>query len=194
MKIKKLMSLLLCALCLTACAEFPPIKEPVPAEEQKVIAPPEGGWTAEEIMSVAYMDGVQLEYPLTLRSLGSGVILSTFSDNDGEKMYLLEDASDSTYFVPGTFYADVKFDNDISRITADDPIAYIGLYADKCTVNGINTYSAPDDVVKALGEPDLVTSSGEIQKIYSYNDKESGETLMKAVFNGDKLLRIEIDL
>lgn len=197
MKIKKFIPLLLATACLTACAEIPPVREPVPAEQQKTVAPPENGWTAEELMSVSYMGNIQLEYPLTLRSLGAGVSLTDImwsGEGENDRAYFIVDASDSNAVLLGTIFADADFGKDISQITADDPMTKILLYGEHFSVNGIKRDSSSDDVIKAFGEPDSITANGEIQKIYSYNDSESGDKVMTVVLNYDKVLRIEVGL
>lgn len=197
MKLKKLIPLIAVALTLSACAQIPPIKETVPPEQQKIIAPPEDGWTAEKLMSVSYIEDIQLEYPLTLRSLGAGVSLTDImysGEEENDRAYFLEDASDSNAVLLGTIYAQVKFGKDISQLTADDPMTEIIFYNEHYSLNGIKDDSSADDVIKAFGEPDLITENGDIQKIYSYNDSESGEEFMTVVLNNDKVFRIEVEL
>lgn len=91
MKMKNFFAVIMCAFCFTACADIPPVRETVPEEEQTVIAPPEDGWTAEELMSVSYFDGIRLSYPLTLRDLGSAYgIAFDFEDDNGNTAYCIE--------------------------------------------------------------------------------------------------------
>lgn len=197
MKIKKLIPLLLAAVCLTACAQIPPVKETVPPEQQKIIAPPDEGWTADELMSVAYLNGIQLEYPLTLRSMGSGVSLTDtefFSDNEDSTSYILCDADDSSSLLLGTLLADVDFGKEYSQITVDDPAVNIIFYNEFFSVNGIKKESSADDVIKAFGEPDMITENEYRRKIYSYNDSKSGDEFMTVVLNDDKVLTIEVKL
>ncbi|MBP0956007.1 MAG: hypothetical protein J5997_01420 [Oscillospiraceae bacterium] len=197
MKVKKLIPLIAAALTLSACAQIPPIKETVPPEQQKIIASPEGGWTAEELMSVSYIEDIQLEYPLTLRSLGAGVSLTDImcsGEEENDRAYFLEDDSDSNAVLLGTIYAQVKFGKDISQLTADDPMTEIMFSNEHCSVNGIKRGSSSDDMIKAFGEPDMITENGDMQKIYSYNDSKSGDEFMTVVLKDDKVLRIEVKL
>ena len=202
MKIKKIVSLILCALALTACADIPPVKEPVPAEQQKIVAPPRDGWTAEELMSVSYIGGIQLEYPLTLRKMGSGISISNFielsGDDENSRKYFLDNATSPDSVLFGTTYGSVKYDKEYSQITADDSIRALSLYGEHFSVNGIKTDSSPDDVVKALGEPDSISENDEYSDIrvikYNYCEKNSGEEFIEVVFKSDKVLRIDVEL
>lgn len=42
--------------------------------------PPEGGWTIEELMSVTYLCGKQLTYPLTMEYLGEDFSIDETSE------------------------------------------------------------------------------------------------------------------
>ncbi|MGN0636834.1 MAG: hypothetical protein ACI4J0_00550 [Huintestinicola sp.] len=198
MKIHKLIPLLLAAVCFTACAQIPPVKDIVPTEQQKTVAPPEDGWTAEKIMSVSYIGGNQLEYPLTLRSLGAGVSLTDImwsGEDENERAYFLEDASDSSAVWIGTTYAEVEFGKEYSQITADDPMTKIMFYGEEFSVNGIKKNASADDVVKAFGDPDNITEVGKVRTIYAYSDRESGEEFMTVALDNDKkVLSINVDL
>lgn len=177
MKIKKLIPLLFAAVCLTACAQIPPVKETVPEEQQKTIAPPEGGWTAEELMSVTYFDGIELCYPLTLRDLGSAYFYSDFpegTDERGKRIHHLEKElllSSGVYFTvnePG------------EKLTADSRIDYLQTYV--FAVNGLSANDTESEIEKALGKPDSIEDKDD-KLLYCYTDRESGKDLMEITVN-----------
>lgn len=177
MKIKKLIPLLFAAACLTACAQIPPVKEPVPEEQQKTIAPPEDGWTAEDLISVTYFDGIELYYPLTLRDLGSAYFYSDFpegTDERGKRIHHLEKElllSSGVYFTvnePG------------EKLTADSRIDYMQTYV--FAVNGLSANDTESEIEKALGKPDSIEDKDD-KLLYCYTDRESGKDLMEITVN-----------
>lgn len=179
MKIKKLIPLLFAAVCLTACAQIPPVKEPVPEEQQKTVAPPEDGWTAEELLSVTYFDGIELCYPLRLRDLGSAYALDkSWLNMQGRRVYpLIGDSFSSVHC------AYVFFDHDEEKASADDEIMALSLYSDNFSVNKLNIYSTEADVEKILGTPDEINDDDAFNKRYYFCDSETGEDLL-CVFVG----------
>lgn len=187
MKIKKLILPLLCAACLSACADIPPVKEPVPIEQQVIITPPEGGWTAAELMSHSYLNGIQLEYPLTMRSLGSGFsimgLFSTFEDTSPESddiWYYIEynDPENIEYIVMSPVSASLTYGSDDKEPTADDPIKKLNFYSENISVNGVRYSTPEEDIEKLLGKPDEVLENGDYFMDYIYKDRESGKELI----------------
>lgn len=177
MKIKKLIPLLLAAVCLTACAQIPPVKEPVPEEQQKTVAPPEGGWTAEELMSVTYFDGIELCYPLTLRDLGSEYSCSTYTvgANEGRPEYVLMKENGAVY--EEATYGYILFESEGRDINADSKISY--LFSVHFNINGISMNTPAAEIEKALGAPDSITVTEDNISCYLYTDRETGKELMK---------------
>lgn len=177
MKIQKLIPLLLAAACLTACAEIPPVRDTVPEEQQKTVAPPENGWTAEELMSVSYLDGIEMSSSLTLRDLGSAYFYSDFpegTDERGKRIHHLEKElllSSGVYFTvnePG------------EKLTADSRIDYMQTYI--FTVNGLSAEDSEAEIEKALGKPDRITDEDD-KRLYYYTDRENGNDLLEITVN-----------
>lgn len=177
MKIKKLIPLLFAAACLTACAQIPPVKEPVPTEQQKTVAPPENGWTAEELMSVTYFDGIELCYPLTLRDLGPEYCCSTYTvgANEGRPEYVLMKENGAVF--EEVSYGYIFFGSDGSEINADSKISY--LLSEHFIINGISMNTPAAEIEKALGAPDSIVDANDNISHYIYTDSETGKDLMK---------------
>ena len=176
MKIRKLIPIIMCAFCLTACADIPEVREGIPEEEQIVIAPPENGWTAEELAGVSYFDGVQLSYPITLRSLGSAYGISDILNNDdGDKNYYIGNSIMSWQTV-----AYIRFSDDGAEISPDTEITYFLPYTEYLTVNGIKVGADKDAVISALGEPDSIEDGvNDNISVYSYLDRNTGRTILE---------------
>lgn len=188
MKLKLLIPLLAAALTFTACADIPPVKEPVPQEQQIIISPPEDGWTAAELMSRSYINNVQLEYPLTMRSLGSGFsIMGLFSrytvnsSDSSEIRYSLEynDSENIENMMLSPAYAFVSYGSNEDNVTADDAISYLDFFSENISINGVKYSTPEDEIEKHLGKPDdIVEEDNEKFVRYIYLDKESGKELI----------------
>lgn len=176
MKIRKFIPIIMCALCLTACADIPEVRESIPEEEQTVIAPPENGWTAEELAGVSYFDGVQLSYPITLRSLGSAYGISDILNNDdGDKNYYIGNSIMSWQTV-----AYIRFSDDAAEISPDTEITYFLPYTEYLTVNGIKVGADKEALISALGEPDSIENGvNDNISVYSYLDRNTGRTILE---------------
>lgn len=166
----------MCALCLTACADIPEVRESIPEDEQTVIAPPENGWTAEELAGVSYFDGVQLSYPITLRSLGSayGVLYDIESSNGDTGYYIGKD------MLSAETYALAFVSDDVTEISSDTEITELLSYTEYLSVNGIKAGTDKDTAVSALGEPDSIDDdSYKAVSVYTYLDRNTGRTILK---------------
>lgn len=176
MKIRKLIPIIMCALCLTACADIPEVREGIPEEEQTVIAPPENGWTAEELAGVSYFDGVQLSYPITLRSLGSayGVLLD-FKSSDGDTIYSI-----GKDIMSLDNYANIRASDGAAELSPDTEITEFWSYSENISVNGIKMGADKDAVILALGEPDSIENGVyDNISVYSYLDRNTGRTILE---------------
>lgn len=176
MKMKNFFAVIMCAFCFTACADIPPVRETVPEEEQTVIAPPENGWTAEELAGVSYFDGVQLSYPITLRSLGSAYGISDILNNDdGDKNYYIGNSIMSWQTL-----AHIRFSDDAAEISPDTEITYFLPYTEYLTVNGIKVGADKEALISALGEPDSIENGvNDNISVYSYLDRNTGRTILE---------------
>ncbi|MDD7278134.1 MAG: hypothetical protein SOT68_11780 [Oscillospiraceae bacterium] len=176
MKIRKLIPIIMCALCLTACADIPEVRESIPEDEQTVIAPPENGWTAEELAGVSYFDGVQLSYPITLRSLGSayGVLLD-FKSSDGDTTYSI-----GKDIMSLDNYANIRASDGAAELSPDTEITEFWSYSENISVNGIKVGADKDAVISALGEPDSIEDGFyDTISVYSYLDRNTGRTILE---------------
>ena len=175
MRIKKLIPIIMCALCLTACADVPEVKEIVPEEKQTVIAPPENGWTAKELAGVSYFDGVQLSYPITLRSLGSAYgITDDFENDNGDRVYYI-----GKNIMSLEYYAQFKASVDAAEISPDTEMTEFLSAPEYLSVNGIKTGADKDAAISALGEPDSIDDSYKSVSVYTYLDRNTGRTILK---------------
>lgn len=176
MKIRKFIPIILCAFCLTACADIPEVRESIPEDEQTVIAPPENGWTAEELAKVSYFDGVQLSYPITLRSLGSayGVLLD-FKSSDGDTTYSI-----GKDIMSLDNYANIRASDGAAELSPDTEITEFWSYSENISVNGIKMGADKDAVISALGEPDSIEDgSYDTISVYTYLDRNTGRTILE---------------
>lgn len=174
MKIKMLIPLLLAVIALSACAEIPSVKEPVPAEQQNISAPSENGWTAAELMSVTYFEGIELCYPLTLRDFGSGYTVDySWQDDDGTRTH---------YLVNDVFSLDahayINFEHNDEMVSADEAIKAMAVYHDNISVNGLRIGAAEEDVEAILGTADVIDDLNESIKRYIYCDKDTGKNFL----------------
>lgn len=176
MKIKKLIPIIMCAFCLTACADIPEVRESIPEDEQTVIAPPESGWTAEELARVSYFDGVQLSYPITARSLGSAYgVLFDFKNSDGNTIYCI-----GKDIMSLDNYANIRASDDVTELSPDTEITEFWSYSENISVNGIKMGADKDAVISALGEPDSIDDdSYDAMSVYTYLDRNTGRTILK---------------
>lgn len=174
MKMKNFFAVIMCAFCFTACADIPPVRETVPDEEQTVTVPPENGWTAEELMSVSYFDGIRLSYPLTLRDLGSAYgVFFDIEDNDGNTVYFI-----GKDFITFDTYANVRVSPDLSEISPDAELTEFLAFPEKITVNGVRTGADSDAVISALGQPDSIEEYQNNISEYSYFDRNTGRPIL----------------
>lgn len=176
MKIRKFIPIIMCAFCLTACADIPEVRESIPEDEQTVIAPPENGWTAEELAKVSYFDGVQLSYPITLRSLGSAYGISDVLNNvDGDTGYYIGNSIMSWQTV-----AYIRFSDNAAELSPDTEITEFWSYSENISVNGIKVGADKDAVISALGEPDSIEDGFyDTISVYSYLDRNTGRTILE---------------
>lgn len=190
MKIKKLITLFLCAVCLTACAQIPPVKDTVPPEQQKTIAPPEDGWTAEELMSVSYINDYSLSYPLTLESFGGGVSFSSinfYSDEaeEGELWYTMI-CNNVNVDSENASFAAVSYGRSEDNATAGEPVAKLQTFSDFASFNGVRHDLPEEDIEKLLGKPDRIIELDNNFIEYVYCDKESGKELINVCVLKDR--------
>ena len=153
------------------------------------VAPPEGGWTTEEIMNVTYFCDKKLSYPLSLDALGDDFSLSRYSRSLAKKR-----------LVPASLkYKGKYFANATVVKPHDETMIYnIVLFPDICKVenvepfviNGIKMYERFEDVVAALGDDYHYMKENDS---ILYNDRETNESLYSLFFEDGKLVHINVD-
>ena len=192
MKMKKLIPMLMCALCMTACADIPPVIEPVPENERLTVAAPADGWTKAELLDVCYPDGMALSDSPCLRDFGAGYGISKMAifELEGVYYYCLIPAENC---LSESFYnwnSQISYDTAIENVTADTPFNQIEMLRGFC-VNGLTDSSNRQQVKEKLGEPDEADEN-EFSSLYIYNDRETGEKLMTVRANNEEIAYIYI--
>ena len=187
MKIKKLIPLLMCALCMTACADIPPVIEPVPENERLTVAAPADGWTKAELLDVCYPDGMALSDSPCLRDFGAGYGISKMACFESKGVYYYglipaENCFSESFY---NWNLDISYDTDIKNVTADTPFKKLKMFSNFC-INGVTDSSNLQQVKENLGEPDEAKEN-ETAHHFVYNDRETGEKLMEAMIVNDTI-------
>lgn len=198
---RRLLSLFLAAIVILSLSCCKSDTENITASEQsesieyKTTEPPEGGWTTEEIMSVTYLCGRKMSYPLSLDSLGEGFRLTNYS-----RFLALGKLTPASLLYKGQQLANatvINYENEMmiyNIVTFTDICEVEGI--EPFVINGVTFGDSYEDVLAALGEDTQYTSDFSI----SYSDRETGESLYHFFFENGKLdhininLRFEIDL
>ncbi len=137
--------------------------------EYKTMKQPEDGWTIETISKVLYIDGKNVDFPLTLNKLGSnfqpeedfesnkeiGEIESLLKHN-GEivgGITLVVDGSSEPYDIPLTLFAIKPY-----KIT----------YESLLVINGVKINDSYDELINKMGQPTEEVING-ITKYEYYN-------------------------
>ncbi len=164
----KVLAILLCSAmsvcCFTGCSnEETDTDASVSISEQndntnyKTIKPPADGWTIEELLSVTYVCGKQLSYPLTVDSFGDELHIDEESKrvtgSDGEHIVNADLMYGSKYVGVVFWAADM-----IEDVTDSTPIKTLTLYVNdddendvSFSVNGASYGDRKDEVLKAFG-------------------------------------------
>lgn len=145
--------------------------EEISETDYKTMKPPEGGWTIEDILSVTYLCGRQLSYPLTFELLGEGFSIGESAPSGYAEtiaIYLLFDGKSAGKMR----YVGI---DDISKWNTELPICDlmfggIRYEADmSLTVNGVELGDSKKKLIEALGQPDEFSETGD----YVYKMKDS---------------------
>ncbi len=198
--IKKLVPLIMCALCLTACAsDIPPAKESVPTDMQQVITPPENGWTAEELMNVTYFEGIRLTYPLTMEGMGGSVYFkpetgSDYSPSDDGFLWYTVMTENNSEYQGGIDYKGVTFFRDKDDAEADEPVRAIRCCSEYASLNGVRYGASVDEVTEHFGTPDRTETATDNFDHYIYLDRESGSKLIDVSMNKAKNTVVYVDV
>lgn len=117
----------------------------------KTVEPPEEGWTIEELLSVTYLYGKQLSYPLTLNSLPDEVEGRDQEPNiKGDILVTLYHGDETIGFAA----FDTKSEDEVDM---DTPFRYIAFLGDKenddsLVINGKSLGSDYENMTDYLGQ------------------------------------------
>ena len=127
--------------------------------EYKTMKPPEEGWTIEELMSVTYICGEQLSYPLTMNSFGNKVEI--FEDtlkvqNAKDTPSVMAELCSENEFVGAAFFNrdsvdDVSGDTPINTISFDTHSDFFEKNGSPITLNGVSFGDTKEELIDALG-------------------------------------------
>lgn len=163
-------------------------------EMHEGIVPPEGGWTAETLADVSYIQDVKLSYPLTLNTFGEKYTYEKIYDPE----YYKENRSTSLMRFNENVGYTLLAEPDPKAINADTEITYISLYdnmPDYC-INGITAGCSYDDVIAAFGEPDYeyqsdITPGG--NRYVQYDNAENGEGILLIKLTDDSVCQVTLN-
>ena len=160
--------------------------------EIKTVAPPENGWTAEELLNVTYFCGKELSCPLTLSSLGEDFSFDTDTvyQRDGNVSLFIDYKGQH---LTNAVYISVGSADNVNEDTVIDSfdlnIHGIEELDNPITVNGITFSASSDEAVAALGEPDITDGIGNFT-VLKYQFSESEKSKLELAFENDALVDI----
>lgn len=159
--------------------------------EYETIAPPEEGWTKQQIFDTAYIGGSKISLPATLKSLGKDFEFDKESINVNENKHYAK--ADLLY--KNKLLGNVRIENvdSISDIDEETPLTVLFITSDTCdvksrepvVVNGIKLGDALDKALSAMGD-----NYEEDSNIYTFKDAGSGSEACNFVFRNDTLITV----
>lgn len=183
MKKKSLVIVLICSLFLilftVGCDSKSGISsEKATVQDFKTMSRPEEGWTIGELLSVSYVCGKQLSYPMTGDCLSPKLTIGLDSavDTEDRKRITADLLYKKEYLGTCIYY----YENDdkskpvlISSISNGGPEYK---YPDGIVVNGIKIGCSRAEIIYRMGEPDVenVNSSFYFIKYFDKNDDTKG--------------------
>ena len=147
--------------------------------EYITMEPPEGGWTIEELMSVTYLCGKQLTYPLTMEYLGEDFSIDETSEifsksSDGFPLLYKNKSIGLVGFEKNSENSS-DYDN-ITTIMFNTNVSSSAL--DCIVVNGISLGSINTDVKSMLGTPCDKSTDGR----YAYTIQNGDDKFLDIIF------------
>ena len=201
---KKVLALLLCsavAVCgVTGCG-----REATPADSNSTssaadtgnssetnyntMKPPESGWTMEELLSVTYLCGRQLSYPLTTDDLGDDFTISTDITKIEDRFVTNIDYK-GQYMAPCVFGAENNTEQELKNLRsfAVDMPENAGGFS--FNINGAGFESSKEEVRKALGLPDDQSTTG---LTWIYSDRQNSGSQLSVTFKDDRPIEFSFD-
>ncbi len=145
-----------CAGCAKSEPEAAPADAPavMAAHEEPKTAPPADGWTMAKLLEVSTINGAPLSVPITVKSLGDGMELSTEDYTYSKEGKLIASLNRN-----GTFFCSVGMETeDVNAADENTPIIFLDLHendipAGDVRINGLTFGSSKEEVTAALGEP-----------------------------------------
>lgn len=147
--------------------------------EYKTMEPPEDGWTIEELMSVTYVCGKQLTYPLTMEYLGEDFSIDETSEifsksSDGFPLLYKNKSIGLVGFEKNSENSS-DYDN-ITTIMFNTNVSSSAL--DCIVVNGISLGSINTDVKSMIGTPCDKSTDGR----YAYTIQNGDDKFLDIIF------------
>lgn len=147
--------------------------------EYKTMEPPEEGWTIEELMSVTYLCGKQLTYPLTMEYLGEDFSIDEtskiFSKSSDGFPLLYKNKSIGLVGFEKNSENSSDYDN-ITTIMFNTNVSSSAL--DCIVVNGISLGSINTDVKSMIGTPCDKSTDGR----YAYTIQNGDDKFLDIIF------------
>lgn len=143
------------------------------AVEMKTIAPPEDGWTVEQLNEVMYLNGKPFKLPCTLEELGEGFTIDNLKSNYnypfGEIGEEFEYTSAVLYY-NGNRFGHIHMTSDTNEIWGISQEKVLGNDVELLFINGLSINASKTDVEALLGSS---FTKSEINGSYTYNIDET---------------------
>lgn len=154
--------------------------------EYKTMEPPEDGWTIEELMSVTYICGEQLTYPLTVDDLPDELELDM--ENAGYARHCIAPMN-----INGEYFGNCAIELDennsstgmIESIIVDE---FTSKITNNIVVNGITIGSTERKLYESLGEPNEVYDTSITTHKYYYDFQSKTKIISISVDCDDKTI------
>lgn len=128
------------------------VRDSVEIAEMKTIEPPENGWTAEELSDIIYINGVNYDYPISLKDLGKD-----FSSDESFILYKNQEAFGGSVNDNG-IYNSLSFS--VSSNYSELPNQSL------ININGVTLESNKEDLLLKMGESISTTENDLTRMIY----------------------------
>lgn len=157
---------------------------------------PEGGWTVEELAKTIRINGKPVEIPFTIDGLGENYKINdkyTFWKDDETTVTITVMYHNIDFMV--AYITDIEnkdintlTSKDITRFTIND-IAFNSEALKIISINGIVVSSTKEEVIYALGEPNMISGSSLI-----YNDATDESKMAAITMNNDVVTGLTVYL
>ena len=146
--------------CMVGCQQNN-VSTGIETAEMKTIEPPENGWTSEQLSEVIYINGINYDYPISLKDLGKD-----FSVDDSLILYKNQVAFGGSINNNGTYNSlSFSISGNNSELQNKSLI----------NINGVTLENDMEDLLLKMGEPVSTTEKDLTRLIY-------GSENLKVVF------------